>query len=231
MAIDKNVLKAYSVQDHEEHIGVIVFAKSNIVARRMGALQLRFCDEISGLECKRCSWADEFSTTGKVPLSIAVQHGWRFECLGCGICIDNYDESFDDDDNCIQLNPTGHMGFPFCTPECLNEYKSKQERTKTIEKERIDFLTQELLEKIPEAEITRTHAYVYWVDFKKDEYKIEQSFVEFSFPGAKYGGGKYGNNIHYATRDKYEIVMTICQGDLDAFNMLPSRSTTADNIN
>lgn len=74
-------LVAFAVSDGEdsEGRGCILFAKSNIEARRKGANVLD-CDGIGGLTCRRATWADEFAAVGSVPAAVMIANGWWPEC-------------------------------------------------------------------------------------------------------------------------------------------------------
>lgn len=80
-------LKAYAVLEKDEYTGDIYFAPRAIVAAKAGANE--YGDgELSYIQCRRAPWADAFARKG-VPAKVAVDHGWHFECHGCGIQIDS----------------------------------------------------------------------------------------------------------------------------------------------
>lgn len=81
-------LKAYSVLEKDENTGSIYFAEHDIEARKAGANE--YADgEIGEVTCHRATWADKYAEARDVPASVAVDHGWHFECHGCSIRIDS----------------------------------------------------------------------------------------------------------------------------------------------
>ena len=81
-------LLAYSVTEEFEGTGGIVFARSAIAARRIGAE--RYADgEFENAQCRRAPYADEYAESGVVPASRLIAEGWHFECSGCSRTIDN----------------------------------------------------------------------------------------------------------------------------------------------
>ncbi len=74
-------LKAFEVIEREERRGGIVFAKSDVEARRLGANE--FNDgEFSGMGVARREELDQYIGKG-VPASVMIEMGWNFECWGC----------------------------------------------------------------------------------------------------------------------------------------------------
>jgi hypothetical protein len=80
-------IKAYAVLQKYEMTGEIYFASKAIQAAVAGANELAD-GELGGVQCRRAKWADGFAETG-VPAWLAIDHGWRFECSGCGVTLDS----------------------------------------------------------------------------------------------------------------------------------------------
>ena len=79
--MNKDKIKAYQV-NADEH-SVIVFEKSNVAARRVGADEMHqeFEDIFS---CHRVQELDKYASFGSVPLKVLVQdHGWITKCIKC----------------------------------------------------------------------------------------------------------------------------------------------------
>lgn len=79
--MSKDKIKAYQVNEVE--CSVIVFEKSNVAARRVGAGELN--TEFEYIEsCRRAPEFDKYASLGSVPLKVLVQdHGWMTECNKC----------------------------------------------------------------------------------------------------------------------------------------------------
>lgn len=72
---------AFSVQADDS--GVIIFERTNIAARRIGANELGV--EFSEIEsCRRAQWADKYLDKGPIPVSAYLAEGWHWSCNGCG---------------------------------------------------------------------------------------------------------------------------------------------------
>lgn len=81
-------LKAYSGMEVNsgEWSGAIVFAKSNLEARKMIANEFNE-GELGGLQVTRAKWADQYGSRSKVPIEDMIYHNWHFECWWSGIHI------------------------------------------------------------------------------------------------------------------------------------------------
>ncbi|MBX3482541.1 hypothetical protein [Phenylobacterium sp.] len=103
----------------------ILFADRSVVARREGAahLDVEFCEVES---CRRTTWADRYWRTGEIPASAMVEHGWHFECQGCGVRIDD-DWLSEQGRTCASVVGTQHSGV-FCGPDC----KARETRRRAL---------------------------------------------------------------------------------------------------
>lgn len=118
MSINKP-LKAYHVQGEE--CGVIVFAKSNAAARRVGAAELN--SEFESIEyCRRAQWADVYADRGWVPVEKMIEKGWWHECSNC------YSRVFSDSEDAegVPHDPVFDGRDVYCSRSCKDQAESKQ---------------------------------------------------------------------------------------------------------
>lgn len=202
-------LKAFSVQEEDEGTGGIVFASSNVVARRLGA-NLYNDGEFAGLMVRRVAWADEYAP-GPVPELVMVEHGWWFECMGCGVRIDESLEADNEDGTFRTLKPVELGHNLYCSDECHTAYVTDRAARKGAEALAAAALEAELGAKFPGVTIVGpTHVYVIKVD---GIYAPKQVVVSFSFPGSTVGLGRYRiDEIGEAPH------LTVCAGDKDAWD-------------
>lgn len=76
-------LMAFAVTEPNENLGEIIFATSDIEARRRGADEYNDGD-LGGMRVRRQRHFDKYLGVG-VPVSDLVEEGWHFECCGCGL--------------------------------------------------------------------------------------------------------------------------------------------------
>jgi hypothetical protein len=89
MSEQMKVMKAFHVQGDE--YGVVVFANSNVVARREGALELD--EQFNSVSCKRVPGLDSYAKAGKVASRVLVEDfGFWQECAWCSHQVDNETE-------------------------------------------------------------------------------------------------------------------------------------------
>ena len=88
MGYELSEYKAYACLEPYESTGAIIFARSNIEARRWSANEFHD-DDIGGMSVKRAPWADKYGSRGKIPIADMVDHGWNFECMWSGNRIDS----------------------------------------------------------------------------------------------------------------------------------------------
>lgn len=223
-------MPAYAVNDYDasEPTGCVVFAKSNIEARRKGASELD-CDEIGGLTCVRAKWADEFEATGKIPAATMLANGWQLTCVGCdqilyeGGTVTRYDE--DDNETEVDIDPVGTQHSPYCTPECRQRDHDQRARRKRGERRFWEALKREALRKFPGITIDpektdgrwsgHHHRFFGW-HRKSGRDRAICFEVKFTFPGAKYGGGYRYDLAYEATRGVRTLL--IANADKDTWD-------------
>lgn len=199
-------LKAYSVLEDDENTGGIVFAKSGAEARRIGSNQFGDGDFNWG-KARRARWADEF-VPGPVPIKAQIEHGWKYECHGCYVVID--DSQYGGENDEIKFDIVEVEGAVYCTPECRDDHLAQRAEVKRIEQFVIGDLTDRLLRLLPGATIAgRTHVYMPNTQWPM---AAREASIEFTFPGARIGFGSFrfreiGETPH----------VEICAGDRIAY--------------
>lgn len=219
--------QAFAVSN-EDGESVILFAKSDIEARRLAASHLDQ-DSIAGLFCKRAPWADRYEKANAIPAAVMLDHGWNLSCTGCDQWIADGIE--DDDGNEVDLAPVGTQFAPYCTSACRDRYLAEKAMRKRGERRCWQVFKRELLRKFPgvtvEAEDS-SHHHRYCGGHSKSKRSRANCFrVAFKFPGAKYVAS-YCYDLPYADlRGKRWLL--IPNGDLDAWEEFKrSRAMTGD---
>ncbi|MCW5758273.1 MAG: hypothetical protein KIS90_00700 [Phenylobacterium sp.] len=180
--------KAYTVTDGDEG-WVILFADRSVVARREGAahLDVEFCEVES---CRRTTWADRYWRTGEIPASAMVEHGWHFECQGCGVRIDD-DWLSEQGRTCASVVGTQHSGV-FCGPDCKARETRRRALRTAFEQRWLLRLQRVVTARFPDAELVESAEHV-WDQHACAEagrcgrFRIAQVTVAFAFPGMAIG--------------------------------------------
>ncbi len=176
---------AYSYLDTDEYTGGIVFARSNIEARKLGA-NLLDRDEIAGLEVRRRADLDKYEQTG-VPAWLLVAEGWRFECDGCGMQIN--DCSFEDEG----LSVTGIVGIEgraiYCGHACRMEARAERAARKAFGAAFVDMLQDLVRDRFPDFEhnFGSYNGRSYIPSWSGPPYCVVWASIQFEFPGMKFG--------------------------------------------
>lgn len=212
---------AYSYFETDEYTGGIIFAKSNIEARKAGANLLNM-DGIGGLEVRRRKDLDRYEASG-VPAWLLVAEGWRFECHGCGMQIN---ESNMDDEGMPVTGVVGvESGQIYCCHACRMQHKAEAAAKKAFGEAFLDMLRDMVRSRFPDFDHNfgqyRAHVYVSrW----NHEVAVQRAEVRFSFPGMKIGPaslsynheGKYGSTLIGPVRPEFYC----CNGDRETFEAL-----------
>lgn len=114
----KKQLLAYSVQGDE--YGCVIFARSNVIARREGASELgiEFRDITS---CRRMPEADKYAEQGKVPkVALVDEFGWWQECAYCSSMVSAE----------VNADRVWNGETIFCDQECQQLYRDREARNK-----------------------------------------------------------------------------------------------------
>lgn len=211
-------LKTYAVLEKDEYTGDIYFAKHSISAAKAGANQ--YGDgELGYIQCRRAKWADEFVGRG-VPAKVAVDHGWNFECHGCGIRIDS------DLETERRLPVEGVVGSMHGRVYCCARYKWKhirQEQRRSEQRQAaIEDFKAIVRARFPDADFAddesefRGHHASVTRSGQSGIWHRQQVIIAFRFPGMKIG------LAHYRMDDHHKIGppiagYTCCNGDREAF--------------
>lgn len=180
-ATDTNIpRKAFAVLEEYENTGGIIWAKTAVEARRIGADE--YADgEFSNVSCRRAPWADPYF--GKdLPISEMVAHGWNFECSGCGVRIDS-DLLWERDLEYEDI--IGHQhSLCFCTAVCEARYNLERAECKRVQTRWLRRFTKIVQRRFPDAKPEHNHAYA---TRRNGVVRLEQVSVAFDFPGREYG--------------------------------------------
>ena len=180
-------LLAYSVTEEFESTGGIVFAKSAIAARRIGAG--RYADgEFENVACRRAPYADEYAESGIVPASRLIAEGWHFECSGCGRTIDN-DYLWEND-----IEPDDVVGTQdssvYCNELCQAHDALERAERKVFDRRWTRRLTKFIKARFPEAEIIqdsqfrRPHVYA---ERRNRRFRLASATIPFTLPCLEHG--------------------------------------------
>lgn len=220
--------RAYAVLETDENTGSIYFAASARTARRYGANE--YADgEIRYVECYRTPWADAYAETQKVPASIAIRHGWHFECAGCAARID---EDFICDHPSRAFDKIiGFVGTAvWCSPRCKSREESRQRARKKAQNAAIKMLRTLIRNRFPDAKIIDP-GYAYAGYKAGRTHIIEDACVDFSFPGMKIGPAslrlRRPQNLIGPIHPQYYC----CNGDKDAFENYADRTRPHSDAN
>lgn len=212
--------RAYSYNETDEWSGGIVFARSNIEARRLGA-NLLHMDEIAGLTVQRRPDLDKYEATG-VPARVLIEGGWWFECHGCGLQIS--DCGMEDAGLPLSGVVGKSHGAVYCSHQCRRDHLASEAAADAFGKAFLDMMQDLVRARFPGAEIHfgdgRHHAYVPRHHFPLT---VVQARVEFDWPGQNIGrasleyhhAGNYGQTIIGPVRPEFRC----CNGDREAFEM------------
>ena len=180
-------LLAYSVTEEFEGTGGIVFARSAIAARRIGAD--RYADgEFENARCRRAPYADEYAESGIVPASRLIEEGWHFECSGCSRTIDN-DYLWE-----MDIEPSDVVGSQdssvYCNELCEAYEALGRAQRKVFDRRWMRRLVKFVKARFPEAEIIRDsqfrRPYVYG-DRRNGQHLLRDANIPFTLPCLEHG--------------------------------------------
>lgn len=222
-------MPAYSYLETDEFSGGIVFARSNIEARRLGANLLNM-DEIGGMQVTRRKDLDKYEGTG-VPARELVAEGWWFECHGCGMRIN--DCALDD----AGLPISGIVGTQgrsiYCCHTCRMEALAEDAASKAYGEAFLEMLRDLVRARFPDIEHHfdehRSHVFI---PRYSDPIVVAEAEVNFSFPGMKRGPAAlryrhepphyHGGQLIGPVKPEFYC----CNGDREAFEALAARRST-----
>lgn len=227
--------KAYACLEPYENTGAVIFATSNIEARRVSANE--FHDgELGGMSVKRAPWADKYESRHNIPISVMVDNGWHFECTYSGLTIDSdlYDYprsvqddkgNWIDDDFLVGKEPVGYQDTRcFACAEYEELFNIQENKRKAFEAEQVEFYKNYILEKLPEATIIDEDGYnngihVYSVSSNHSDARvIQQLSIPFSFPGMKHWACmKLDMGYYNAPKGPTQPIFTCANDDHEEF--------------
>lgn len=216
-----SMLKAFAVTENDECTGGIVFAKSSIAARRMGADEYA-CGEFAEVSCRRAKWADHCAQSGIVPAALMIECGWHFDCASCGERIDS-DWLWDNGRYLEDVIGT-QSSTVYCTPLCEARYHLSRAEAKHRETRWIRRFRKIIQRRFPEAKICADrehftgsgHAYC---TFYQGKWRMEQIAVSFEFPGMVIAPAvlRWDRDHRHRGGKVSKPHWSVCQGDQAAF--------------
>jgi hypothetical protein len=220
-------LRAYAVLEKFEMTGDIFFAHKAIYAAKAGANT--FTDgELGAVQCRRAPWADEYAAVG-VPAKVAVLHGWRFECSGCGREVDEY---IDGSRGLKVGSIVGVMHSSIhCSAACRTRTLREERKRKVEERKAIEDFMDIVRARFPDAQFTDVqgevrgqHANVTKPD-KSGPWHREQVCVAFNFPGMEVGAAHFRMDGYHRIGPPV-AGYTVYNGDRKAFDAYTAATKT-----
>lgn len=203
-------LKAYACLEPYENTGAVIFAKSDIEARRRSANEFHD-SEIGGMSVKRAPWADKYQGRQNIPIEVMVDHGWHFECCWSGVTIDSdlyYEgreiynretQEYELDKTLIGNKPVGFQeGLVFACQEYADEYHKYKAIEKEFNDEQLKYWRGIVLKNFPDAILSdKKDGYmrderITSFDMKSNWFRghglryVESVHIPFEFPGMKH---------------------------------------------
>lgn len=213
-------MRAFIVSEPYGDHSAIVFAKSNIEARKWGASEWND-GELGGLICHRCPGFDKFSETG-VPASKMIEMGWWFECYNCGCKID----ADDYDKRGIKLDDvigTQHSSV-YCNAQCRDDHYARKSREKTVGDEFLEMMRHRVIARFGSVDFVTGafHEHMFAQEVE-GVVIIQGAFVSFNFPGQKIGPASVHYDPGYGIGPQ-RIEPRCCFGDKQAFEEWADKS-------
>lgn len=209
-------MKAYICIETYECQGGVVFAETNLAARKIAAYEWNG-DELGGLSVRRAPDLDKYYGKGVPAWELIVNHGWHWDgCRNCGQYLE-YDALIDEG-----KDPTNVVGYDggmvFCDEGCKDAYTKDEEEKDAAGNAFLSAMISRLRRRFGDIDIMRTHHFT----TKRDGHCItEQAIVEFDFPGRKYAHASWRySNDYYRSCERLmpcSIGLTCSNGDRETF--------------
>jgi hypothetical protein len=210
--------KAYICMETYNCTGGVVFAKTNLEARKIAANEWND-GELGGLSVRRATDLDEYAETNRVPAwKLIVNHGWSWEdgCSYCGQSL-NYDDLQD-----AGKDPCDVVGFDGFHVYCNEDCKERQDEINEGKDRAGDAFLSQILKRIKsrfgDVDIVKTH---HFTTYREGYFTTEQAIVDFDFPGRKYGYAslRYSNDTYKPCEKLMPCTLhVLCSnGDIEAF--------------
>lgn len=211
---------AYSCLELDEWTGGIVFAKTKRDALRIGADAFNHGD-CENMEITRRKDLDRYEGVG-VPAWLLVDEGWRFECWGCGMQIN--DSELEGNGLPITGVVGKESGRIYCCHACRMESMADDAARRAFGEAFTEMLRDMVRDRFPGIEHNfgerPHHVYV----GGGTPITVKEASVYFDFPGMKIGqasltyrhAGLHGREIIGPVRPEYYC----CSGDREAFERM-----------
>lgn len=190
-----------------ENTGGIIFARSNIEARKTGALEWNG-GELAGCRCYRAPLLDKYAGGPVSGVDMILHYNWWLRCIGCQQRVDL--EVIESDR--LQPLDAGDQAI-WCSKKCRHETRMQGFREQRLKKIVINTMVEALKRVLPGAEplldksgVNRPHVFIGRHD------RVEQAALAFAFPGMKYGPGHYRIDVKAP-----EPRIMVCAGDIETF--------------
>ena len=186
-------LKAYACTEDCEGTGGIIFAQTNLEARK-SASNIWGDGELAGWNVHRAPGLDKYHAKG-VPTWVLIADGWNFECNGCGMRMD--ETSLEDEGLSVEGVVGKENGWSFCSHQCRTEYKSRRAAADAFGEAFLDMMKDRLRDRFHGQDLCfGDHQHHVYVPMWNEPLAVDQAWVSFSYPGAKYGAAhlKYEKN-------------------------------------
>lgn len=223
--------KAYTVLEENEWTGGVVFATSNVEARRFGANEFNE-GEFSGLTVRRAPNWDKYQDTG-VPISEMICDGWNFECHGCGSRLTDdwfYEQG---------MTPTQAVGVSggsvYCCWQCEAEDRADRAARKAYGETFLGIIRDRLRKRFGEVSFPQgTFRQHVLVRQQQGQFLVQHATVAFEFPGmeigpahARYDQQDVGFTYHGSERQgPPQLLVLCCNGDREAFETFAAQTLT-----
>lgn len=207
-------MKAYALTEEYEGTGGIYFADYPIVARRQFAEEFNE-GELRGISCRRAPWADKCKAS-PVPASLMIDHGWRFECSGCGQTVDI--DYLEDNDLNVDEVIGSQFSQIFCSPQCHFDWQVLEAERKAVQVDFIHKVRERIRRRLGDVSFVsggfQEHCYA---TKRQGHWVVEQCRVSIDFPGRKHSPAAFEYRFEYRQVGPPRIAASCAQGDLDVF--------------
>lgn len=175
-------MKAYTATEElsGECLGTVVFAQSNVEARRVAAEELND-GYFGGLRICREPSLDMYEKQS-IPMAEMIWMGWWIDCTNCGMCVNS--DIYEDEEEYKDKIPCGtFFGAGFCSEECKKEWQSKKEREVLIKYRTFQNLKGIAEQYILDPIFDEANSYC-WINWNGAEPKVSSAAIVVTVKGA-----------------------------------------------
>ena len=176
------VMKAYTAVEElsGEYSGTVVYAKSNVEARRKAANELND-GEFGGLRVIREPQLDKY-TRASIPMDVMINIGWWIDCSNCGVRVNA--DMYEDEEEYEGKTPVGtFFGVGFCCEECSKEWQARKEIEPILKYRMMQRLKGIAEQYVVDPVFDEDHSRC-WIDWRGGEPKVNHANIEVTVPGA-----------------------------------------------